>query len=396
MLIQFSLRNFLSFKDEAVLDMSAIETYKEHEYNLITAKTGAKFIKAAAIYGANASGKSNIFTAFNTFQKIVSESFNSVPPGEKIPIHKYFRPFQFDSEQNNTELEIVLMINGSEYKYGFEYNSSQIVTEWLYETISESKEVRPIFERATTLSLAPDIQVECSAYSDQIPQETLVLTFLSRLKLKNPVFKRLYREITGIVSLTSRYYQNPSFIESLLTDIIDRDKQSLLSFLTAIDAGIKDIEYSRRDKNIYFCTSHEDKDGKYYKLPLYNESEGTIKSILVFIHVKKAIKSNNTVFIDELNAQLHPLLLKFIIDLFYDKNSRAQLIYTTHDTTLLDQRFFRRDQIWFVEKDMSGHSRLTSLAEFQLPQEGTFGINYLAGVYGAIPELKEFKFKEGD
>ena len=396
MLIQFTLKNFLSFKDEATLDMSAIPAYKDHEYNLIKTKSGDSFLKVATIYGANASGKSNVFAALCAFQGLVVESFNSTVPGEESPLRRYYRPFQFDQEQNNTEFEIMFLIEDTEYQYGFEYNEEEIVSEWLYEKNTQTDQTTSLFERNHAIILSDEIQKECSAYTGQIPKETLVLTFLSRLKLKNPIFKKIYSKITSIIAVTNRYYHSDGVIQGLLPEIIDKDKGNLLKFLDAIGAGITDIEYQTKNQSLYFSTTHEDKDKNKYKLPLYNESEGTIKSILIYAQAQKAIKNHRTMLIDELNTQLHPLLLKFIIDLFYNKNSQAQLIYTTHDTTLLDQRFFRRDQIWFVQKDSGGHSTLTSLAEYQIPREGTFGLNYLAGVYGAIPDLGDFDLKVGD
>lgn len=110
------------------------------------------------------------------------------------------------------------------------------------------------------------------------------------------------------------------------------------------------------EKEIRFYTFHKGKNGEDYPLSLYFESEGTIKSIMLFIYARIAISSNRSIFVDELNVKLHPLLLKFIIDLFYDQSSMSQLIYTTHDTTLMDKKFFRRDQIWFVQKDEFGYS----------------------------------------
>lgn len=101
-------------------------------------------------------------------------------------------------------------------------------------------------------------------------------------------------------------------------------------------------------------------------------------------------------FIDELNVRLHPLLLKFIIDLFYEEGSAAQLIYTTHDTTLMDKKFFRRDQIWFVQKDAFGYSELMALSDFKVRADASFEKDYLAGVYGGIPMLGGFSMKEGE
>lgn len=130
-------------------------------------------------------------------------------------------------------------------------------------------------------------------------------------------------------------------------------------------------------------------------MDLRNESEGTIKSIKLFLFVRIVIRKNSLLFVDELNIKLHPLLLKFIIDLFYVEDSSAQLIYTTHDTTLMDKRFFRRDQIWFVQKEPFGYSELVPLSEFKVRSDASFEKDYLSGVYGGIPFLGDFDMKEG-
>ncbi|MDE6312133.1 MAG: AAA family ATPase, partial [Lachnospiraceae bacterium] len=115
-----------------------------------------------------------------------------------------------------------------------------------------------------------------------------------------------------------------------------------------------------------------------------------------FIYSQIAIMNNSSIFVDELNVKLHPLLLKFIIDLFYNEKSSAQLIYTTHDTTLMDKKFFRRDQIWFVQKDEYGYSELYALSDFKVRSDASFEKDYLAGVYGGIPFLTEYAMEEGD
>lgn len=190
-------------------------------------------------------------------------------------------------------------------------------------------------------------------------------------------------------------FENPTIIEKFLPNIIDNYKEDLLNFLYAIDVGIKDIVYEENNNEIAFWTTHCDENGNPYYISLYGESEGTLKSIAIFIYARASILNDRIMFVDELNIKLHPLLLKFIIDLFYDKNSKAQLIYTTHDTTLLDKKFFRRDQIWFVEKDKAGRSQLFALSDFKIRADASFEKDYLAGVYGGIPLLKDYKMKEG-
>ena len=192
----------------------------------------------------------------------------------------------------------------------------------------------------------------------------------------------------------SDFWEDRSLLEQLLPQVIDNDKKKLLEFLTAIDTGIDDIEYDDSEKDIKFTTIHVGKDGEKYPLNLFFESEGSIKSIVLFICARSAVETNHLMVVDELNTKLHPLLLKFIIDLFYDESSMGQLIYTTHDTTLLDKRFFRRDQIWFVQKDEFGYSELVALSDFKVRTDASFEKDYLAGVYGGIPLLKGFTMKE--
>ena len=399
MIIQFSLCNFLSFKDKYTLDMTAINAYKEHSYNLIDIGYKEKYLKVAAIYGANASGKSNLFYALHYFQNIIRESFNNSDQNNQTVIQRCFNPFMFDKDSNNTEFEIIELFNGCEYKYGFEYNSTEIVAEWLYKKDLSTKRTSIIFEREKSkIELGPSIRKECSIYQNQIPKETLALSFFNKLKLKTSIINDVYMSIMSTLVIPPELCEDKNIIEKLLPETIDNNKDKLLSFLNAIDTGIKDIEYDNEtnSKETLFYTKHIDAEGNSYPLSLFLESEGTIKSINTFIYVQNAIQYGKSLFVDELNVKLHPLLMKFIIDLFNEEKSEAQLIYTTHDTTLLDKKFFRRDQIWFVQKDEFGHSELTSLSDFRIRSDASFEKDYLAGVYGGIPLIKDFSMKDGE
>lgn len=396
MLVQFMLKNVLSFKEETILDMTAINAYKEHQCNLIDCETKEKYLRVAAIYGANASGKSNIYMAMTYFQRIIAESLNNVEDGEATAIRTYYQPFSFDSEKENSEFQIVLILGNFEYKYGFEYNSNCIVTEWLYRKNLQTKRNSTVFERTTgKVEFGPCVRKECEVYKEQIPVETLVLTFFNKLKLKSDTFKTVYSGVMDTLVVPTDFCEDTRFLEALLPQLIDEEKSALVDFLSAIDTGIKDIDYDDSEKEVKFTAYHKGKDDKLYPLNLFFESEGTIKSIMLFIYARTAILYDKSIFVDELNIKLHPLLLKFIIDLFYENESQAQLIYTTHDTTLLDKKFFRRDQIWFVQKDEFGYSELSALSDFKVRSDASFERDYLAGVYGGIPWLKEFSMKEG-
>ena len=193
----------------------------------------------------------------------------------------------------------------------------------------------------------------------------------------------------------TNFCEDTRLLQALLPRLIDEGKSALVDFLSAIDTDIKDIDYDDSEKEVKFTTYHKGKDGELHPLNLFFESEGTIKSIMLFIYARTAILYHKSIFVDELNIKLHPLLLKFIIDLFYENESQAQLIYTTHDTTLLDKKFFRRDQILFVQKDEFGYSELSALSDFKVRSDTSFEKDYLAGVYGGIPWLKEFSMRKG-
>lgn len=396
MLVQFMLKNVLSFKEETILDMTAINAYKEHQCNLIGYETKEKYLRVAAIYGANASGKSNIYMAMTYFQRIIAESLNNVEDGEETAIQTYYQPFSFDSEKENSEFQIVQILGNFEYKYGFEYNSNCIVTEWLYRKNLQTKRHSTVFERTTEkVEFGSCVRKECEVYKEQIPVETLVLTFFNKLKLKSNIFKIVYSGVMDTLVVPTNFCEDTRLLEALLPRLIDEEKSALVDFLSAIDTGIKDIDYDDSEKEVKFTTYHRGKDGELHPLNLFFESEGTIKSIMLFIYARTAILYHKSIFVDELNIKLHPLLLKFIIDLFYENESRAQLIYTTHDTTLLDKKFFRRDQILFVQKDEFGYSELSALSDFKVRSDASFERDYLAGVYGGIPWLKEFSMREG-
>ena len=398
MLVQFMLKNVLSFKEETILDLTAINAYKEHPCNLIDIGGKEKFLRVAAIYGANASGKSNLHIAMTFFQKIIAKSLDNVDDGERTAIANYYIPFLFEKENDeNSEFQIVEILDGFEYTYGFEYNAEYIAAEWLYRKNLNTNRTVTIFERTTeSVEFGATVRKDCDLYKEQLPLETLALSFFNKLKLKTTIFKDVYSGIMDTLVVPADFCEDTRILEDFLPSVIDYEKAKLLDFLNAIDTGIIDISYDDSEKDIRFFTAHKGKDRVDYDLNLYNESEGTIKSILLYIYARAAIENGKSMFVDELNVKLHPLLLKFIIDLFYEQTSTAQLIYTTHDTTLMDKKFFRRDQIWFVQKDEYGYSELCSLSDFKVRSDSSFEKDYLAGVYGGIPFLKEFEMKAGE
>ena len=219
MLVQFKMKNVLSFKEETIFDMTAISAYKEHPSNLIDIDTKEKFLRVAAIYGANASGKSNFVWALKLFRRIVSQSLNNVDDETESVLKKYSRPFSFEENKGNSEFEIVQILGDEEYQYGFEYNSEKIVTEWLYRKNLKTNRKVMIFERAMQeVNLGASVRKKCEAYREQIPSETLVLSFFNK-----QIFLKLY--ILGLwifwflhqMIVKIQIFWMPSCLELLIT-----------------------------------------------------------------------------------------------------------------------------------------------------------------------------------
>lgn len=396
MLAQFSMKNVLSFKDTATLDLTSIPAYKQHKYNLIKGVQD-DFVRFTAIYGANASGKTNLYYGMMMFRDIVLNSMNTVGEIDDTALKRSYCPFAFEDEETPSEYQIVLCDDACEYRYGFEYTDKMVISEWLYKKDFSTNRQSIIIERDKgDITIGSSVRRECDKYKKQIPVETLALTFFSRLSLKTDVFSKVSTEVSKMMIIDTAFYENRRVMERFLPGVIDNRKPELIKFLTAIDTGIRDIDYKTVDRQIEFFTYHNGKDSKNHPLNLYSESHGTLKSIILFIIASTVIYNGGAMIVDELNTKLHPLLLKFVIDLFKNEKSKAQLIYTTHDTTLLDKKFFRRDQVWFVEKDDYGYSKLIALSDYKIRSDASFEKDYLSGVYGGIPTLLEYTMEVGE
>ncbi len=401
MLVLFRVKNYGPFKDEAVFDLRAIKSYKEHPYNLIQEENDNALIKVAAIYGANASGKTNFIEAYENFLKIVISSFAGKTSDDSLSVLEMaYYPFLFDEDMvaGNTEFEAVYHADGMEYRYGFTYNDEAIQEEWLYRTSLSTKRQTTILERDTEgIVLGAAVRKDCEKYIHDIDKDVLALSFYSRLKLEQNVFDHVRKCITDFLPVFCASSKN---VEAYLKryfreDFCEEEKPQLLRFLSAIDVGIKDVRVVKGKENkIEVFTTHVGRGGTQTDIPISLESDGTRKAIAIYSLVRIATAKGKGLIIDELNSQLHPLLQKYLIDLFYEGSSTGQLIYTTHDTNLLDKKYMRRDQVWFVNKNDMGESTLCSLAEFKIRNDKSFEKDYLSGVYGGIPILKDFSFKE--
>ncbi|PSM56676.1 ATP-binding protein [Clostridium diolis] len=401
MLIQFNFKNFKSFRDDTSLDMTAT-SITEHPYNLINSGD-EKYIKVAAIYGANASGKSSVLEAFKFMRRWIMYSFKESAENEDIPLKR----FAFDSEalKEPAEFEVFFKYKNNEYQYGFLLDNKKIIEEWLYLKKENSKDKYiTLFERsAEGIKCDSKLLKGAENFTPMVEDKTLFLSIISNAKITYA--KDVFEWFLASFIID---YGNISF-ESALTQISypeledDEYKQNLVEFLKSVDINITDIIVEKpknENDKLKIYTKHLMKDNKNYcKLALSEESSGTQKIFTLFYYLHRTLFMGVSIFIDELDAKLHPLLLRYILTMFHNENinkNGAQLIYATHDNYTLTKDIFRRDQIWFVEKDSDSVSHLYSLAEYKsdddkkIRKDASYNKDYLLGKYGSVPILRGY------
>lgn len=405
MLIRFSFKNFKSFKNENCLDMEAT-SLKEHEYNVAKIDNG-EYLKVSAIYGANASGKTNVLQAFDYMKKriLVSDDSKKNSPIDEENVYS----FMINNDPIALEVEI-LAKNNKIYKYGFEVLKDTIISEWLFE--KRVNKFYSIFGRENN-----NVSMKPNKISDlvNIDERTLFLNIYSKIDRNNKDFSNVY---DWFVNSTYLDLGNPNFERfinnrvslKILSD--ENYKKELLKFIKTFDSGIEgikttpdSIEAVKSNNGIIDIeVIHKGENGELKALPFYLESNGTRKMFHLFDFFMDALKNGMVLFVDELDAKLHPLLTRYIINLFHNSDTNkgnGQLIYSTHDTVNLNKETFRRDEIWFAEKDKDGISEIYALSDYILEDDknagkkvrndATYNKDYLTGRYGAIPVLKEFE-----
>ena len=405
MLIRFSFKNFKSFKNENCLDMEAT-SLKEHEYNVAKLDSG-EYLKVSAIYGANASGKTNVLQAFEYMKNriLVSDDSKKNSPIDEENVYS----FMINNDPIALEVEIVAK-NNKIYKYGFELVKDNIISEWLYE--KRVNKFYSIFERENNnIKMMKDNKLSKLA---NIDERTLFLNIYSKIDKDNEDFNNVY---DWFVNSTYLDLGNPNF-ERLINNRVslkilsdENYKKELLKFIKTFDSGIEgikttpdSIEAVKSNNGIIDIeVIHKGENGELKALPFYLESNGTRKMFHLFDFFMDALKNGMVLFVDELDAKLHPLLTRYIINLFHNSDTNkgnGQLIYSTHDTVNLNKETFRRDEIWFAEKDKDGISEIYALSDYILEDDknagkkvrndATYNKDYLTGRYGAIPVLEEF------
>lgn len=411
MLIQFNFKNFKSYRDDTSLDMTAT-SIKEHQYNVIENVKGDNLLKVAAIYGANASGKTGVIEAFNFMQSFVVESFLRQNEGKGIPLKRF--AFGDKSRNNKAEFEVFFIHEGTEYQYGFTIDNQKVYEEYLYRKNYKYKDrYDTLYERTLNDIVCGEDFKQGEKVKELIDDATLFLTLTSKLKVNEA--KKVYEWFRNcdVVDFGNSITESSLSRSLPIKDLKDKVYLTALEkFMNAIDVGIdgirieenKDMVNEEGKPSYRVYSKHKDINGtEMVEILFTEESSGTQKMFVLYRFLMDALKHGTILFIDELDAKLHPLLLRYIISMFHNPNinkNNAQLVYTTHDIYTLTKETFRRDEIWFAEKDKNGVSSLYSLAEYKLEDDrkvrndATYNKEYLLGRYGAIPLLKEFNLME--
>ena len=415
MLINFSFGNFRSFRDIKSLRMEAGRV--DDLSDSVIEKDGFRLLPVAAIYGPNSSGKSNVFKAMGMFRYIVIRN-SKLDPGDIL----FQDPFLLDvqTQEAPTVFEIQILLEGVVYRYGFEYLSTEVVSEWLYE-----KEVKPYAkERRLFQREKQEIDISSKYFSEGKNKKELTT--------KNRLFLSLVAQLNGNISQKLiKYLSRCNTIsgiegggyEQLSLKMIEHHSegyQEAMELFKKLDLGFTEIEVEEKEvpnglkeriaalqdinpeklqnaKVYETYTTHNvyGQEGKIVGQTKFNaenfESNGTNKVISFSGPLFNTLLKGKVLFVDELDAKLHPILTRAIVRLFMDKETNpkgAQLVFTTHDTHLIDKYYLRRDQVWFTEKDATEASDLYSLFEFKERNDRNFEKNYIQGRYGAIPFIR--------
>jgi uncharacterized protein len=398
MLIEFSVGNYRSFKEVVTFSMVAapivVGDNPINRNNLFSATKEINLLKSAAIYGANASGKSNLVRAISFMKKFTINSAIGSRITDEINTELYRLSVKFEKEPSY--FEIVFIIGTARYRYGFEVDRQSVKSEWLYQTL-RTKEIQ-LFDREKT-----NIKVSSKfAEGKSLQNKTR----------KNALFLSVVAQFNGSIATSVIDWLNELNIFNNLDDdnydyltidalIKGHQTKDLINLVTSLDLGIKDIhtlEIPVTDEleRVFYeiKTSHwkYDDEGNRVAIEYFgideDESAGTQKLFHISGLLIKILQAGEILIVDELDARLHPLISCAIVKLFNSPitNPRnAQLIFTTHDTNLLSANMFRKDQIWFTEKDRYGATDLYSLVEYDIPDDAPFEQDYIAGKYGAIP-----------
>ena len=397
MLCQFTVKNYKSIRDEVTLDMQAA-AISEHEDKVIVDKDGEQFLPVSAIYGPNGGGKSNVLEALHTLAaKVLRPLYATGDNEDRIFLQKklIIEPFAFSEETKNkpTEFEIFFRTEMAEYRYILHVKKDIVVYESLDRVKLDTGRRSALFERDEEIVLKGVFAK--LKISDELSATLPLLSYLGITYKKNEVVKDVMEWFEYGIDFLN--YGNP--IEELRMAVSNSDdvKQLMLDMIQEMDLDIVDFRVVEDENDRIDVYTKHLVEGYEAELNLLEESSGTKKLFGLMPFIAASLLTGTVLVIDELDAKIHPVLLRHIIMMFNDMNinkQKAQLIFTSHDLSTMNSEVFRRDEIWFVAKGNAQNSKLYSLVEFKnekgesVRKDAKFDKQYLEGKYGADPYLR--------
>lgn len=422
MLIEFTVANFRSIKAPQTFSLvKARKTRKEQAQGNSYQPPGVgnpELLHSAAIYGPNAAGKSNLIRALQTMALLVKESAG-LRPGDELPV----TPFRLDAtaEHEPSEFEVVFIADGVRYQYGFAVTRERVLEEWLlaYPKGRPQRWFGRIWDadaKHYDWEMGQALTGQKQLWRDSTRANALYLS--TAVQLNSEQLQPLFEWFSRTLRTTKLGGWSEAYTATLCQDMEKRAK--VLDFLRAADLDIQDVQVEKQrfdvnnlpaeipeslkqqlakdlgDKDMLrIKTVHQDSDGRTVTFPFAEESDGTQKLFAFAGPWLDSLEHGRVLFIDELHDNLHPNLVRFLVELFHDPKTNphnAQLVFTTHETSILSQEVFRRDQIWFCEKSQEQATILVPLTDFS-PRTGreNLELSYLAGRYGALPYIRKLK-----
>lgn len=413
MLVEFKVGNYRSFKDMVTFSMVASADKEYEDTHTIPVNEKLRLLRSTALYGANASGKSNLFKAMKFMRLLVIHSAKDKQAGEPIPVHR----FRFSTETGDeaATFEMIFIIDGIRYRYGFQLDEERIHSEWLYYT--------PTIREATLFVREKGEINVGSRFREGKGVEGMTRP--------NALFVSVVAQFNGKISgAVLEWFKNLEIISDTESEVVNSntllelDNKEIKDFteklLTVADTGIKGVEKRNvtldaknfpmeiptrlvellaglkkkghlldvEIRTIHAKYNRDKQEVGTETLSLINdESSGTNALFALSAPIHDVLKKSGVLVIDELTSKLHPLLTRAVLNMFHQhpSESNAQLIFSGHDTSILTNQYFRRDQVWFTQKDRYGVTDLYSLDDYRVRKDASFNKDYMMGKYGAIP-----------
>lgn len=399
MLCQFTVKNFKSIRDEMTFDMQAA-AISEHEDRVIKDRDGELYLPVSAIYGPNGGGKSNVLEALHTLASKVLRPLYATDDNNNRPFQMkkiLIEPFAFGEKEKEapTEFELFFRTKTAEYRYVLTVKKDIVLYERLDRVKFDTGRRSALFDRS---SEGIELKGEFARLkiSDEFSETLTLLSYLGITHKKNEVVNDVLNWFEYGINFLN--YGNPIQELGMAIATSEEVKTLFLEMIQEMDLDIANFRVEEKeDERIEVYTKHIVDDYEF-ELNLSEESSGTKKLFGLLPFIANSLVSGTTLVIDELDAKIHPVLLRHIIMMFNDMEINqhgAQLIFTSHDLSTMNSEVFRRDEIWFVAKGNRQNSKLYSLVEFKnekgesVRKDAKFDKQYLEGKYGADPYLRK-------